>query len=628
MYFLLILLYDFSGDLSQAPTPTDPANITASIQKPMISTTGTNPSPTLFPIIAPRVLSLSGTSGMNIANGIPAIKLQSGFSGKPGTFSFRICPPNSEAKTVGAVQEAKPSDSVAGATSSLILPGGFTLIKIDPSPINPVKVNTAANAAVMSLNDQQKAISNDQSSSSEEKCQDLKSSANLPPFESSNSDPKQKTAVDLSPGGNSLSSNDVKNGESMEQNEESVNTLPTEMVHVSKNGEPEREDINDATVEQVLCTKEASEEETCLNTEQNKPDDSAGSPTKLECNSSDLTTTNAVEGDTGSQDETSKNLVGESPLTLGQKECQKNSQASEIIQNQEVLPDTMGKLNTANVNSDNVSKENAAFDVLELRVKEVYTKTAQTFPQSKLKEGDSGWESQIVITKEPCNDETNQTADQDDSSHQSLSTKKDSSAAATMETIDNSKTQSFGPKSCSNPPETLTDHTVPSQQGIDPVHNLPLLNNKEAKNNQTPTVSLKQCLPSKELPKKPLETQLFYTAVNKTVSEHTRNSDEGVHIEPSSLRPAVASRPTSRPPNTAVKATDSEHLFEDESLSEEDSSDICVEDSSSSSSDDTSDSEETSDSVSDYFFPFSCISFGYYSQSGSLYRMGFDVQLI
>ncbi|KAI4885412.1 hypothetical protein NFI96_018042, partial [Prochilodus magdalenae] len=108
-----------------------------SVLKPLHTTSPSNALPRPFPVIAPKILSLSGSSGMNIASGTPAFNLQSSFPGKTGTFSFRICPPTAEGKAVGSQQRAKPPDQLVAAPSALVLPGGFTLIKLPLGPSVP-----------------------------------------------------------------------------------------------------------------------------------------------------------------------------------------------------------------------------------------------------------------------------------------------------------------------------------------------------------------------------------------------------------------------------------------------------------------------------------------------------------
>ncbi|XP_051500229.1 MAX gene-associated protein-like [Myxocyprinus asiaticus] len=83
----------------------------------------------MLPFNAPKILSVTGNTSFTFVNGVSA---QSGFAGKAGTFSFRICPPSGEGKTMGHEQTGKPPES--GAASTLLLPGGYRLIKL---PFNP-----------------------------------------------------------------------------------------------------------------------------------------------------------------------------------------------------------------------------------------------------------------------------------------------------------------------------------------------------------------------------------------------------------------------------------------------------------------------------------------------------------
>lgn len=87
-----------------------------------------NPAPSQkpFPFIAPRIHPVPGNSSFTIGSGV-----QNGFLAKNNTFSFRICPPAAEGKTTGL--ELTES---GGSPSTLLLPGGYRLIKL-PMLVQP-----------------------------------------------------------------------------------------------------------------------------------------------------------------------------------------------------------------------------------------------------------------------------------------------------------------------------------------------------------------------------------------------------------------------------------------------------------------------------------------------------------
>lgn len=88
------------------------------------------PANTALPFIIPRIHSVPGRSGFTFASSA-APGVQNNFLNKTGTFSFRICPPSAESPSPTA--PGVPQGSVNAST--LILPGGYKLIKL----INPAE---------------------------------------------------------------------------------------------------------------------------------------------------------------------------------------------------------------------------------------------------------------------------------------------------------------------------------------------------------------------------------------------------------------------------------------------------------------------------------------------------------
>ncbi|XP_072539494.1 uncharacterized protein mgab [Salminus brasiliensis] len=196
-----------------SPQPKD-----CSVQKPVSFASSTKPSSKMFPIIAPKILSLSGSSGMNIASGTPAFNLQSSFPGKTGTFSFRICPPSAGNKSVGSQQGAKLPDAFVAAPSALVLPGGFTLIKLPLEshpgvPAVPVDVpSSLSDPAELPQKDKciGKAVTQNCSPSTEPTCQVSESSSKPAISETSNSDTTPADAASLSHGNSALTAKSVE----------------------------------------------------------------------------------------------------------------------------------------------------------------------------------------------------------------------------------------------------------------------------------------------------------------------------------------------------------------------------------------------------------------------------------
>ncbi|KAL1253579.1 hypothetical protein QQF64_015808 [Cirrhinus molitorella] len=117
---------DSTGSAQQDPPPARMTTSTAASQKP---------SSKPLPFIAPRISAVPGKTVFTI--GSPAAPgLQNGLLGKAGMFSFRICPPSAESKTASLEQTGGKAPESAGTASTLLLPGGYRLIKL-PMFINP-----------------------------------------------------------------------------------------------------------------------------------------------------------------------------------------------------------------------------------------------------------------------------------------------------------------------------------------------------------------------------------------------------------------------------------------------------------------------------------------------------------
>ncbi|KAF5908503.1 MAX gene-associated protein-like isoform X1 [Clarias magur] len=226
---------------------------TKSLQKPLNSTPLTNVLPKPLPVIAPNMVSLSATSGMNIANGMPAFNVQSGFAGKAGTFSFRICPPNSVGKPLGSAQVCKPPEH----NSTLMLPGGFTLIKLLHPDVPAVSVNASRPAEIPKNDESMKdSVTQSPSPSLEQTCQGSESDTNLLPLpETSNCISAQGASGGLNESSSCIPSEDLFEDEPAEQFSESVNPgapdnkdwVPdgAEMVHQDDVSEWEPNDMDD-----------------------------------------------------------------------------------------------------------------------------------------------------------------------------------------------------------------------------------------------------------------------------------------------------------------------------------------------------------------------------------------------
>ncbi|KTF90156.1 hypothetical protein cypCar_00027738, partial [Cyprinus carpio] len=98
-----------------------------------------------LPFIVPRIHAVQGNTGSTLGS-VTALGLQNGLLGKAGMFSFRICPPSAESKTAGPEQTGKAPEST-GTASTLLLPGGYRLIKL------PMFVSPSVSSPTASLPD-------------------------------------------------------------------------------------------------------------------------------------------------------------------------------------------------------------------------------------------------------------------------------------------------------------------------------------------------------------------------------------------------------------------------------------------------------------------------------------------
>lgn len=369
---------------------------TRSLQRPLNSTPLTNVLPKPFPDIAPKVLSLSAKSGMNIANGMPAFNLWLNFPGKPGTFSFRICPPTGNGKSVGSEHSGKPTEPSVDSSSTLALPGGFTLTKLfhPVVPIVPANVTSAASHPdEISHNDESmKTFILQGCSPSLEQNRQVSESITKPILpKTSNCNSAERATAGLSHSSNGFPSEAVIKDEPVE----SINTvtpgkydwLPedAEMVRKSDVSDLEPKDMDDwppSGAERILWIDSADEEENeDLNKELNKNlDVAAGSPAAEEANDSKTTITETVKADFSTCNE----CLHADKLYFNEKEtpkpphvhenveedaCSKSSCANEQ-QLQSSMPDSDQEkvcdplLNAANSNTVNICKQEPSFSVL------------------------------------------------------------------------------------------------------------------------------------------------------------------------------------------------------------------------------------------------------------------------
>lgn len=292
---------------------------TGFLQSPLNSTPHTEMLPNTCPIISPKSLSLSAKSGMNIANGMPAFNLQSRFPGKAGTFTFRICPPTDDRKPVGSEPSSKTPEPSGDSSSSLILPGGFTLIKLFHSVVPTVPTNViVSHPAEIPQNGEGMKQSSLQSCSSslEQNCQVSERITQPPQPETSNCISAQPSTASSGQSSSDFPSDDVTMDAPVIDSSESVNTVTPDkhdrvpdgavMVHTSVN-EVESQDMDDWPpngVERILWTESADEEENeNLKIEPSKNlDVVAESPAAQEASESKTTPTGTVKAESSSSD--------------------------------------------------------------------------------------------------------------------------------------------------------------------------------------------------------------------------------------------------------------------------------------------------------------------------------------
>ncbi|XP_027005297.2 uncharacterized protein magl isoform X2 [Tachysurus fulvidraco] len=268
-----------TSQVMEAPYNTCLPKDTKFLQMPLISTPLSKALLKPLPDISPNALSLSAKSGMNVASGVSAFNLQSSFPGKTGTFSFRICPPTGQGKTVRSEHGGKPPEPSADRPSAVLLPGGFTLIKLlqPAAPAVPANV-TDFHQAEIPQNDENMRKSNLQSGSpSIEQNHQVSESISKPLLpETSNSEHGAPA---------SLPSEDAIKDEPVEHFSASVNTLSPDkynwvpegavMVHRDVS-ELETEDLDDWPpngAERILWIDSADEEEN-----ENPPSEEASEP--------------------------------------------------------------------------------------------------------------------------------------------------------------------------------------------------------------------------------------------------------------------------------------------------------------------------------------------------------------
>ncbi|XP_046692639.1 MAX gene-associated protein isoform X2 [Silurus meridionalis] len=238
---------------------------TKSLQNPL-----TQMLPNHFPVIPPKVLSLSAKSGINIASGTPAFNLQSSFPGKTGMFSFRICPPTSEVKSVGSEHDGKPPDASV-YSPTLALPGGFTLIKLFP-PAVPAKVTSAASHRTelpQNHDSMTKSLSQNFSSSREQNCQVSESISST--FLPSNCNSAPQPTAEISQSSNDFPLEIANKDEPVEHFSESVHLEPSgkydwvsedaEMVHKNISKSEPTDDWPQNETERILWIDSDDEEE-------------------------------------------------------------------------------------------------------------------------------------------------------------------------------------------------------------------------------------------------------------------------------------------------------------------------------------------------------------------------------
>lgn len=382
-----------ASQVMQTAYNTCPPKDTTSPLTPLNSAPLTETLPKSFSsVIAPKVLSLSAKSGMNIANGMPAFNLQSSFPGKMGTFSFRICPPTSGGKPLGSEHNGKPPESSVDRSSTLILPGGFTLIKllhpaVTSEPAVPSDVTSAASHSAKIPQNDESMRKSSCSPSLEQNCQVSGSITNPLLPETSHCDSAQGPTAGLIQNSDDFPSEDVINDEPIEHTSESVNTVTpgkydwipegVEMVHTSDVSELEPNDIDDwppSRAERILWIESGDEEENeDLSKEMNKNlDAAAGSPAAEEARESKTSTTGTVKADFSGCDD----CLHADELYINEKEtpnspCSESSHRKEQKQHlQSSIPNNDEEkacdpyVNATNSSTANISIQEPPFPVL------------------------------------------------------------------------------------------------------------------------------------------------------------------------------------------------------------------------------------------------------------------------
>lgn len=369
---------------------------TGSLQTPLNSTPLTEMLRNPSPMIEPKGLSLSAKSGMNIANGMPAFNLQSSFPGKTGTLSFRIYPPTGERKPVGSEHSSKTLESSGNSSSPLILPGGFTLIKLFQSAVPAVPTNVS-HPAQIPQNGEGVKKSSSQSCSSSLKENGQISERIIKPLlpQTSNCISAQQVTAGSSQSSSDFPSEDVNKDEPVKDFSEIVNTVTPDkhdwvpegaaMLHSSVS-ELEPSDMDDWPpngVERILWIDSADENENeDLKKELNKDLDFAlECPTAKEASESKTTPTGTVKAASPSSDdclqadkqnfnERQLPSTHENGLSPGEDGCTKSSHADKQKQH---LKSNMPKndpveacdafVNAADSITANISKHKTPFSV-------------------------------------------------------------------------------------------------------------------------------------------------------------------------------------------------------------------------------------------------------------------------
>ncbi|XP_050993830.1 MAX gene-associated protein [Labeo rohita] len=130
-----------TGSAQQEPQTAQITTSTLLQQNPAASQTSSSKP---LPFIVPRIHAVPGKTVFTLGSPV-APGLQNGLLGKTGMFSFRICPPSAESKTVSVEQTGNALES-AGTASTLLLPGGYRLIKL-PMFVNAGVSGPATSAA-------------------------------------------------------------------------------------------------------------------------------------------------------------------------------------------------------------------------------------------------------------------------------------------------------------------------------------------------------------------------------------------------------------------------------------------------------------------------------------------------